>query len=203
MAKFGFKQLHKDKKTRARVGEIMTPHGVIRTPAFVPVGTQGSVKSLTPEELDTIGVQLYFVNTYHMYLRPGIEVVKKAGGLHTFMHWDHPLMTDSGGFQVFSLGRSPVSFPRRRESVLVFEETRIPDQVGNDKKGIILMSVGGSFDEISGRLPKPPQFVLNLRLKWFWRLILEPWRVGRQLALLEFIWMVLVKKTTIHNPPRL
>ncbi|OGG35784.1 tRNA guanosine(34) transglycosylase Tgt [Candidatus Gottesmanbacteria bacterium RIFOXYB1_FULL_47_11] len=143
MAKFGFKQLHKDKKTRARVGEIMTPHGVIRTPAFVPVGTQGSVKSLTPEELDTIGVQLYFVNTYHMYLRPGIEVVKKAGGLHTFMHWDHPLMTDSGGFQVFSLGRSPVSFPRRRESVLVFEETRIPDQVGNDNKKMVKITDDG------------------------------------------------------------
>lgn len=103
MKKFGFKILHQDTKTRARVGEIHTPHGVIKTPAFVPVGTQAAVKSLTPEELDTIGVQLYFVNAYHMYLRPGIEVVKKAGGLHKFMNWDKPLMTDSGGFQVFSL----------------------------------------------------------------------------------------------------
>ena len=105
MAGFRFKQLHTDKKTKARVGDIRTAHGVIHTPAFVPVGTQGTVKSLTPEELDTIGVQLYFVNTYHMYLRPRIEVVKKAGGLHKFMHWEKPLMTDSGGFQVFSLAR--------------------------------------------------------------------------------------------------
>lgn len=105
MSKFIFKALHKDKKTRARVGEIRTPHGIIHTPAFVPVGTQGTVKSLTPEELDTVGVQLYFVNTYHMYLRPGIEVIKKAGGLHRFMNWNKPLMTDSGGFQIFSLSR--------------------------------------------------------------------------------------------------
>jgi tRNA-guanine transglycosylase len=69
------------------------------------VGTQATVKSLTPEDLSTLGVQLYFVNTYHMYLRPGIDIVKKSGGLHTFMNWDRPLMTDSGGFQVYSLGR--------------------------------------------------------------------------------------------------
>lgn len=104
MQSFSFKQLHKDKKTRARVGEITTRHGIIRTPAFVPVGTQATVKSLTPEELNTLGVQLFFVNTYHMYLRPGIEVVKKAGGLHKFMNWNRPLMSDSGGFQIFSLG---------------------------------------------------------------------------------------------------
>jgi queuine tRNA-ribosyltransferase len=105
MVNFSFKQLQKDKRTRARVGVIHTPHGVIQTPAFVPCGTQGTVKSLSPEELDTIGVQLFFVNTYHMYLRPGIEAVKRAGGLHTFMHWNKPIMTDSGGFQVFSLAR--------------------------------------------------------------------------------------------------
>lgn len=103
---FGFRILHKDKKTKARVGEIYTPHGVIKTPAFVPVGTQASVKSLTPEEIRDSGTQLFFVNTYHMYLRPGIEVVEKLGGLHTFMGWDGPIITDSGGFQVFSLGRS-------------------------------------------------------------------------------------------------
>lgn len=104
MQSFRFKQIHKDKKTRARVGVIHTANGDIKTPAFVPVGTQGAVKSLTPEELNTLGVQLFFVNTYHMYLRPGIDVVKKAGGLHKFMHWNRPLMTDSGGFQIFSLG---------------------------------------------------------------------------------------------------
>ena len=101
---FGFKIIQKDKKTKARVGEIRTPHGVIETPAFVPVGTQATVKSLTPDELNQLGVELFFVNTYHAYLRPGMDVIKKAGGLHRFMNWNKPLITDSGGFQVFSLG---------------------------------------------------------------------------------------------------
>lgn len=109
MDKFSFRLLHQDKKTNARVGEIRTAHGVIKTPAFVPVGTQATVKSLTPEELDTLGVQLFFVNTYHIYLRPGIEVIKKFGGLHTFMNWNSPLITDSGGFQVFSLPFTKIS----------------------------------------------------------------------------------------------
>ncbi|MCX6791930.1 MAG: tRNA guanosine(34) transglycosylase Tgt [Candidatus Gottesmanbacteria bacterium] len=105
MADFSFKQFQKDKKTRARTGVIHTPHGDIQTPAFVPVGTQAPVKSLTPEELNTLGVQLFFVNTYHTYLRPGIKIIQKAGGLHKFMGWDRPIITDSGGFQVFSLGK--------------------------------------------------------------------------------------------------
>lgn len=104
MSHFSFKALHQDKKSSARVGEIETEYGVIQTPAFVPVGTQATVKSLTPEELNTLGVELFFVNTYHAYLRPGIEVIKKFGGLHSFMNWKKPLITDSGGFQVFSLG---------------------------------------------------------------------------------------------------
>lgn len=103
MAEFRFRVTHKDKKTNARVGEIYTPHGVIKTPAFVPVGTQATVKSLTPEELDTLGVQLFFVNTYHIYLRPGIEVIKKFGGLHKFMNWQKPLIADlfTGSFWRF------------------------------------------------------------------------------------------------------
>ena len=103
---FRFTVLAKDKKTKARVGEIVTAHGVIKTPAFVPVGTQASVKSVTPEELATLGTQVFIVNTYHMYLRPGIDVVEKLGGIHRFMGWDGPIITDSGGFQVFSLGRN-------------------------------------------------------------------------------------------------
>ncbi len=106
MSGFTFRVLQVDKKTKARVGEIRTPHGVIKTPAFVPVGTQGTVKSLTPEELETVGTQIFFVNTYHMYLRPGFSVIKKFGGLHRFMNWHHPIITDSGGFQVFSLARN-------------------------------------------------------------------------------------------------
>lgn len=106
MGNFSFKILKKDQKTQARIGEITTPHGKIKTPAFVPVGTQASVKSLTPPELKEVGTQVFFVNTYHTYLRPGVEIIQKMGGLHQFMNWDKPLMTDSGGFQVFSLARS-------------------------------------------------------------------------------------------------
>lgn len=104
MDSFGFKVLHTDNKSNARIGEIHTPHGIIQTPAFVPVGTQATVKSLTPDDLKDLDVKLFFVNTYHAYLRPGLDVIKKFGGLHTFMGWDGPLITDSGGFQVFSLG---------------------------------------------------------------------------------------------------
>lgn len=102
---FSFKVDYQDTKTRARLGSITTPHGVIRTPAFVPVGTQASVKSLTPDDLSTLGVQLFFVNTYHAYLRPDLTVINKFGGLHSFMGWKGPIITDSGGFQVFSLAR--------------------------------------------------------------------------------------------------
>lgn len=104
MGKFSFTLLHTDTRTNARLGTIRTPHGVIETPAFVPVGTQASVKSLTPDELRDLGVQLFFVNTYHAYLRPGLDVIKKFDGLHAFMGWNGPIITDSGGFQVFSLG---------------------------------------------------------------------------------------------------
>lgn len=87
----------------ARVGELVTPHGIVLTPAFMPVGSQGTVKTLTPQDLRELGVSLVLGNAYHLYLRPGIEVIKKMGGLHRFMAWDGPMLTDSGGYQVFSL----------------------------------------------------------------------------------------------------
>ncbi len=100
-----YELLHECKQTGARRGIIHTPHGDIQTPVFMPVGTQATVKSLTPEELKhEIGAQIILSNTYHLYLRPGQDVVKEAGGLHNFMKWDKPILTDSGGFQVFSLG---------------------------------------------------------------------------------------------------
>lgn len=103
-----FQILTKDKKTQARTGVINTAHGKILTPAFVPVGSQATVKSLTPEDLKKIGVQVFFANTYHLYLRPGEEIIDNLGGLHNFMSWDGPIMTDSGGFQVFSLGSGKI-----------------------------------------------------------------------------------------------
>jgi len=100
-----YELLHTCKQTGARRGIIHTPHGDIQTPVFMPVGTQATVKSMSPEELkEEVGAQIILSNTYHLYLRPGHELVKEAGGLHTFMRWDRPILTDSGGFQVFSLG---------------------------------------------------------------------------------------------------
>ncbi len=92
------------KQTGARLGRLHTPHGVIETPIFMPVGTQATVKSMTPEELKEIGSQIILSNTYHLYMRPGHDLIERAGGLHKFMNWDKPILTDSGGFQVFSLG---------------------------------------------------------------------------------------------------
>jgi queuine tRNA-ribosyltransferase len=86
-----------------RVGQLTLPHGVVETPAFMPVGTYGTVKAMTPEELEGIGAQIVLGNTFHLMLRPGPEVIAKHGGLHGFMHWQKPILTDSGGFQVFSL----------------------------------------------------------------------------------------------------
>jgi len=100
---FEYKVLHICKQSGARVGELTTPHGKIITPVFMPVGTQATVKSLSPEELKSAGTQIMLSNTYHLYMRPGADIVEKAGGLHKFMAWDRPILTDSGGFQVFSL----------------------------------------------------------------------------------------------------
>ena len=90
---------------RARAGLLALERGDVPTPCFMPVGTQGTVKSLTPEDLHSVGSRIILANTYHLYLRPGTEVMEEVGGLHRFMHWDRPILTDSGGFQVFSLAR--------------------------------------------------------------------------------------------------
>lgn len=99
-----YELLHKCTQTGARRGVIHTPHGDIQTPIFMPVGTQATVKSMTPEELkEEVEAQIILSNTYHLYLRPGHKLVEEAGGLHKFMNWDRPILTDCGGFQVFSL----------------------------------------------------------------------------------------------------
>ena len=102
---FEFKVLAPCEQTAARAAEFVTPHGVIRTPVFMPVGTQATVKAMSPHELEEINAQIILGNTYHLYLRPGAELVAEAGGLHRFMSWPHPILTDSGGFQVFSLAK--------------------------------------------------------------------------------------------------
>lgn len=95
--------IKKDKHTGARLGQITTPHGTFDTPMFMPVGTQASVKAMAPEELKEMGAGVILANTYHLWLRPGEDLVEEAGGLHQFMNWDQGILTDSGGFQVFSL----------------------------------------------------------------------------------------------------
>lgn len=113
---------------------ISTSHGVIHTPAFVPVGTQATVKSLTPEELQLIGVELFFVNTYHLYLKPGMKIIDRFNGVHTFMDWKKPLISDSGGFQVFSLGG-------KRFINIAISEVAVQDPVRFTKKLSVAESV--------------------------------------------------------------
>src|SRR5690242_19593236 len=101
MSGFSFQIEHEE--GRARAGRFTTPHGVVETPAFMPVGTLASVKTLDPDDLRAMGTQMILANAYHLHLRPGDELVRALGGLHRFMAWDRPILTDSGGFQVFSL----------------------------------------------------------------------------------------------------
>src|SRR5678810_195330 len=97
-----FELLKTDAHSKARAGRLTTAHGVVETPVFMPVGTQASVKALDPRELREMGTQILLGNTYHLNIRPGMEIITRAGGLHRFMNWQLPILTDSGGFQVFS-----------------------------------------------------------------------------------------------------
>ncbi len=103
--KFWFETVKQDPRTGARAGIFHTPHGDIETPVYMPVGTQATVKGVYPRDLKEAGAQIILANTYHLYMRPGDDIVKAAGGLHKFMNWDRPILTDSGGFQVFSLAK--------------------------------------------------------------------------------------------------
>src|SRR3989339_1776024 len=108
MNKF-FTVSHQSSKSKARLGEIRTDHGIIKTPVFAPCGTKGTIKSLTPQLVKDIGSQVAFVNTYHLVTHPGADIIKKAGGIHKYSGFDIPLMSDSGGFQVFSLARNSMT----------------------------------------------------------------------------------------------
>ncbi len=100
-----FKVTYKDKKSKARIGQLKTPHGLVETPVFMPVATKAAVKTLLPEEVKNIGYCMILSNTYHLFLQPGQKIIEKMGGLHKFMNWDGPILTDSGGYQVFSLSK--------------------------------------------------------------------------------------------------
>ncbi len=103
MSPISFEVLATDHATRGRRGRLVTPHGVVETPVFMPVGTRATVKGLTPDQLRAVGAQIVLANAYHLFLRPGAETIRELGGLHRFMNWDRTILTDSGGFQVFSL----------------------------------------------------------------------------------------------------
>ena len=119
MSESRFDLVGRDRATGARAGVFRTPHGDVPTPIFMPVGTQATVKALDVDELRAAGARIVLANTYHLYLRPGHEVVGSLGGLHAFMGWDRPILTDSGGFQVFSLARSAQGRDRRGDAGLV------------------------------------------------------------------------------------
>lgn len=100
-----YEHIHTCKQSGARLGRVHTPHGSFMTPVFMPVGTQATIKGMSPDEVESMGARIILSNTYHLWMRPGNEIVRKAGGLHKFMNWKHSILTDSGGFQVFSLAR--------------------------------------------------------------------------------------------------
>ncbi len=101
-----FKIEKNDKNTEARTGVLKTIHGPVKTPVFMPVGTKGTVKAIRPEDLYGFGSNIILANLYHLYLQPGIDIIEAAGGIHSFMNWRKSILTDSGGFQVFSLGKN-------------------------------------------------------------------------------------------------
>ena len=165
----------KDEKTKARRGVVHTPHGDIQTPCFMPVGTQATVKALTPEQVADTGAEILLCNTYHLFIRPGHEIVKEAGGLHKFMNWDKPILTDSGGFQVFSLGKlrkiteEGVTFQSHVDGSRKFLSPEVAMEVENALGADIIMA----FDECAP-YPADYNYVKNsmeLTTRWLKRCV--------------------------------
>ncbi|MDL2317523.1 tRNA guanosine(34) transglycosylase Tgt [Eubacteriales bacterium OttesenSCG-928-A19] len=148
---FSFELIKTCAKSGARRGRVHTPHGSIETPCYMPVGTQATVKAMTPEAVKETGAEIILANTYHLHLRPGEDLVKEAGGLHAFMHWDRPILTDSGGFQVFSLAdlrkisEDGVAFRSHIDGSARFLSPESVMQIENDLGADIIMQ----FDECS------------------------------------------------------
>jgi len=157
---FAFQLEAQDPNTAARSGRITTAHGEVRTPAFMPVGTVGSVKTLTPDELRAAGVDILLSNTYHLWLRPGVETVRRMGGLHRFMGWDGAILTDSGGFQVMSLSELRKVSDEGVEFRSHLDGTRLqltPEQAIGIQDGLGT-DIAMSLDELV-ELPAPPERV--------------------------------------------
>jgi queuine tRNA-ribosyltransferase len=165
-----FELLKIDPRTKARLGKLTTAHGVVDTPVFMPVGTQASVKALDPRELLEMGTQIILGNTYHLNLRPGLDIIRAAGGLHQFMNWEKPILTDSGGFQVFSLSKirkikpHGVEFRSHLDGSLLFlgpkEAMEIQRVLGSD--------IAMAFDECPPHdaPPKEQRLAVERTIRW-------------------------------------
>ena len=157
MSAIRYELIKKCKQTGARLGRVHTPHGSFDTPAFMPVGTQATVKGMSPDELKEIEAQIILSNTYHLHMRPGEDIVKGAGGLHGFMNWDRPILTDSGGFQVFSLSdlrdikEEGVTFKSHIDGSKRFITPEMATRIQNDLGADIIMA----FDEC---IPYPAEY---------------------------------------------
>lgn len=170
MSEFNFETTKVCKQSGARIGQFKTPHGTIETPVFMPVGTQATVKSLSPEELKQANAQIILSNTYHLFLRPGENIVKQAGGLHKFMNWDKPILTDSGGFQVFSLAKfrkindDGVEFRSHLSGAKHYITPERDMQIQNDLGADIIMA----FDEctVYGTDYKKSKLAMERTLNW-------------------------------------
>ena len=177
MKQISFQLEHTDKQSQARAGRIQTPHGEIETPVFMPVGTQGTVKALTQEMLESLDARIILGNTYHLFLRPGHTTILQLGGLHKFISWDRAVLTDSGGFQVFSLGEmrkiseEGVEFRSHLDGSKQFLSPEISMQIQHTLGSDIVMV----FDECTP-FPATPQQAdesLELTARWAKRSRLE------------------------------
>jgi queuine tRNA-ribosyltransferase len=165
-----FQVLKKSPTSKARLAEIRAPHGQFETPVFMPVGTQGSVKAVSSEDMEEMGIKIILANTYHLYLRPGHRIVEKLGGLHRFMNWDRPILTDSGGFQVYSLSKLRTI----SEEGVTFQShlDGSPHFIGPKEAMVIQQALGAdiimSFDECAP-YPADYEYVRNsVRLTSLW-----------------------------------
>ena len=165
-----YELIRQDRATAARLGRVLTPHGIFDTPAFMPVGTQGSIKGVLPDRVRETGTQIVLANTYHLMLRPGEKAVAELGGLHRFMGWDGPILTDSGGYQVFSLADlneitdAGVKFKSHVDGSEVFLDARRSMQVQNDLGSDIMMA----FDQCppAAAAPEAHRQAVNRTLRW-------------------------------------
>jgi len=178
-----FNVLHSD--GFARRGQLTLAHGIVETPTFMPVGTYGAVKTISPEELKKLGTQILLGNTYHLYLRPGVEVLRQAQGLHRFMHWDRPILTDSGGFQIFSLSEHKkvddqgVHFRSHLNGDPIF----LTPELSAEIQQVIGSDIAMVLDELVA-LPNSPEVIsaaVNRSLAWAKRFLAVPRRADQKI----------------------